>query len=424
MRPRRLEPTRRDLVTRGVAYLALMAVAVALVIGQFVGAFADRVTVTALVGETGDALVTGSDVKLRGVLVGRVAGIDREPGRPGAVITLRLDPAKAGGVPADVRARSLPANFFGQAFIDLVPPTATQTGTGPAIRAGARIPADTSAETAELQDVFARLFRVLSAVQPAKLATVLGALAEALDGRGAAIGTLIGKTDSYLRALRPALPALQADITAFAEFAEGLNRRAPSLLDSVDDVLVLARTLVDRQQQFLALLGGGLALTADARKLVDDNAARLIRVSGQTRAIVGVLGKHPKAFSDGFVDLGAFLGGVAMGPDGRVGLDTQLAPGPLRSYGPADCPRYPGLAGPNCGGGSGTGAALTSSGPVYGGMGPVGSVTDRIMIGAVLAALEAGRGRSGDVGMLLAGSLLRGQTVVLPEGAASAASES
>lgn len=417
-RTRRLEPTRGDLMARGVAYLALMALAVGLVFAQFTGAFADRVTVTAAVTATGDALVPGSDVKLRGVLVGRVAGIDREEGRPGAVVTLRLDPGKAGGIPADVRARSLPANFFGQSYIDLIPPTAPSTArprsdTGPGIRTGARIPADTSAETIELQDVFARLYRVLSAVQPAKLAGVLGALAEALDGRGAEIGTLIGKTDAYLRDLRPALPALQADITAFAEFAEGLNRRAPSLLDSVDDVLVLARTLVDRQQQFLALLGGGLGLTADARKLVDDNAARLIKVSGQTRAIVGVLGKHPTAFSDGFVDLGAFLGGFAMGPDGRVSLDAQVAPGPLRSYAAADCPRYPGLAGPNC---AGANAAVTGSVPLYGGMGPVGSVTDRIMFGQVLAALEAGRGSSGDVGMLLAGSLLRGQTVVLPEG--------
>lgn len=407
---RRLEPTRQDLIARGVAYLALMALTVGLVFAQFAGAFADRVTVTAAVSETGDALMPGSDVKLRGVLVGRVAGIHRDQGRPGALVTLRLDPGKASGIPADVRARSLPANFFGQSFIDLVAP---KTDAGPAIRAGARIPADTSAETAELQDVFARLYRVLSAVQPAKLATVLGALAEALDGRGAAVGTLIGKTDAYLRDLKPALPALQADITAFAEFAEGLNRRVPSLLDSVDDVLVLARTLVDRQQQFLALLGGGLDLTADARKLVDANAARLIKVSGQTRAIVGVLGKHPTAFSNGFVDLGAFLGGFALGPDDRVALDAQLSPGPLRSYGAADCPRYPGLAGPNC---AGANAALTGSAPLYGGMGPVGSVTDRIVFGQVLAALEAGRGSSGDVGMLLAGSLLRGQTVVLPEG--------
>lgn len=389
---------------RGVAYLAVIAVLLALVLAQFSGTFAPQVKVTAMLARTGDALTPGSDVKMRGVLVGRVGHITRETGKSGADVQLLLDPGKADSVPAEVTARSLPANFFGQSFVDLVPP---KSSAG-AIRAGARIPADTSAETVELQDVFAKLYRVLTAVQPAKLATVIGALAQALDGRGAAIGNLVGRTDTYLRGLRPALPTLQADITAFATFAQNLNRNTPSLLDSVDDVLVLARTLVDRQQQFLQLLGGGLGLTADARKLIGDNQASLIKVSHQTRQIVGVLGKHPTAFSRGFVDLGAFLGGLAEDTSGRIGIDARLSGTPLPSYTAADCPRYPGLAGPNCGGGSGSGAVL------YGGMGPVGSVSDRIALAQILAAFEAGRGSSGDIGMLLAGSLFRGRTVVMP----------
>ena len=406
MRRGKLEPSRRDLMVRGIAYLAVMAVAIGAVLAQFSGAFTDRVTVTALLSETGDALTAGSDVKMRGVLVGRVGSIERETGKPGAEVQLRLDPAKAGGVPAEVTARSLPANFFGQSFVDLVPPK--QASAGP-IRAGTRIPADTSAETVELQDVFAKLYRVLSAVQPGKLATVLGALSAALDGRGAAIGDLVGKTDTYLRALQPALPTLQADLSAFARFAEDLNRRVPSLLDSVDDVLVLARTLVERQEQFLALLGGGLGLTASARKLIGENDTRLIRVSHQTRQIVGVLGRHPDAFSRGFVDLGAFLGGLASTDAGRIGIDARLSGTPLPSYTARDCPRYPGLAGPNCsGGGPGTAG--------YGGIGSVGSVNDRLLFSQVLAVLEADRGSSGDLGLLLAGSLLRGQTVLLPAG--------
>ncbi len=395
-------------MVRGVAYLAVVAVLIGLVLAQFSGTFADRVSVTAVLTETGDALTPGSDVKMRGVLVGRVGSIERETGKPGAEVELRLDPGKAERIPADVTARSLPANFFGQSFVDLVPPA--QSSAGP-IRGGARVPADTSAQTVELQDVFAKLYRVLSAVEPGKLATVIGALSQALDGRGAAIGNLVGKTDTYLRALQPALPTLRADITAFATFAEGLNRRVPSLLDSVDDVLVLARTLVERQAQFLDLLGGGLGLTANARKLVGENEARLIRISHQTRLIVGVLGRHPDAFSRGFVDLGAFLGGLASTDAGRIGIDALVSGTPLPSYTAADCPRYPGLAGPNCGGG---GANASLPAVLYGGIGPIGSVHDRLAMAQVLAALEGGRGSSGDLGLLWAGSLLRGQTVLLP----------
>jgi virulence factor Mce-like protein len=408
----KLVPTRNDLMLRGVAYLAVVAVLITLILAQFVGAFANQVRVTAMLAQTGDALTPGSDVKMRGVLVGRVGHIRREAGKPGAAVQVLLDPGKAAGVPAEVTARSLPANFFGQSYVDLVPP-AVSAG---AIRGGAVIPADTSAQTVELEDVFSKLYRVLSAVQPGKLATVIGALAQALDGRGAAIGDLVGKTDTYLRALRPALPTLQADLGAFATFAENLNRNAPSLLDSTDDLLVLARTLVERQQQFLQLLGGGLGLTGDARKLVGDNAASLVTVSHQTREIVGVLGKHPTAFSRGFLDLGAFLGGLAQNTTGRIGIDAQLSVTPLPSYTAADCPRYPGLAGPNCGGASGAAGAVdgVTYDVAYGGIGPVGSVTDRIALAQILAALDATRAPSGDVGLLLAGSLMRGRTVVLP----------
>ncbi|HUR74700.1 MAG TPA: MCE family protein [Sporichthya sp.] len=420
MSPKKLEPSRRDQMVRGVAYLAVAALFIGLVLARFSGTFTDRVTVTAVLTETGDALTSGSDVKMRGVLVGRVGSIERQTGKPGAEVELRLDPGKAASVPADVTARSLPANFFGQSYVDLVPPKQSSTSAAAApIRSGARVPADTSAQTVELQDVFAKLYRVLSAVQPGKLATVLGALSEALDGRGAAIGNLVGKADTYLRALQPALPTLQADITAFATFAENLNRQAPSLLDSVDDVLVLARTLVERQTQFLDLLGGGLGLTADARKLVGENEARLIRVSHQTRQIVGVLGAHPDAFSRGFVDLGAFLGGLAATDAGRIGIDARLSGTPLPSYTAADCPRYPGLAGPNCTGGgpnAAPGPGLLSPAVLYGGIGPIGSVSDRLAMAQVLAALEGGRGSTGDLGLLLAGSLLRGQTVLLPAG--------
>jgi phospholipid/cholesterol/gamma-HCH transport system substrate-binding protein len=205
-----------------------------------------------------------------------------------------------------VTARILPANVFGQDFVELLPPA----GGGPGIRSGARIPEDRSAATLELSDVFAKLYRVLTAVQPAKLASALGALAEALNGRGEQINSIIGRSDSYLRHLAPELPAVDHDITAFAQFASTVSRQTPQLLDSVDDVLVLLRTLLARQAQFVELLGGGLGLTGHAKDLLSNNEKNLIQVAHQSRAIFGAFGAHPDAFSKGFIDLGAFLGGL------------------------------------------------------------------------------------------------------------------
>jgi phospholipid/cholesterol/gamma-HCH transport system substrate-binding protein len=416
-------PSRTGYMTRGVIYLGVVAALIALVLAQFTGALGKRVDVSVQLSDTGDALVTGSDVKLRGVVVGRVDAIRRQVGQPGALVKLRLSPAKAHAVPAGVTARSLPANVFGQDFIELLPPAAAG---GPSIRNGAVIAQDTSAETVELEDVFGKLYRVLTAVQPAKLAQTLGALAQALGGRGDQINALVGRTDTYLKQIKPQLPLLQQDITGAADLLDTFATQTPKLLDSVDDVLVLLRNLVDRQAKFIELLSGGLGLARNAKDLLSTNSDDLIRVSHQSAQIIGAFGKHPKGFGQGFVNLGDFLGELSVHPGGKAGLDALVAPDPLRSYGPADCPRYPGLDGPNCSSAlSPPKSEVGRAGPLgstlsYGGIGAVGSVSDRIALGQIFSALDRGAGRDyGDVGLLLAGSLLRGLTVLLPGGGAS-----
>jgi phospholipid/cholesterol/gamma-HCH transport system substrate-binding protein len=406
---------RRTLAGRGTAFLAVLAVLIALVLAQFAGSFAAGADVRTVQHNAGDALVPGSDVKLRGVVVGRVTGVHRVLGRTGADVDLRIDPDRVASVPAGVTARILPANVFGQDFVELLPPAAASGH----IRAGVQIPEDTSAQSLELADVFQKLYRVLTAVQPAKLATALGALAEALNGRGDQINSVIGRSNTYLGQLSPDLPVLEHDISAFASLAQSFATQTPVLLDSVNDALVLLRTLVARQAQFIELLGGGLGLTGHAKDLLANNENNLIQVSHQTKAIFGALGAHPDAFSTGFVDLGKFLGSLAVTDGRRFGLDAVLESGPLPIYGPAQCPKYPGLSGPNCAGAVPPAkSSIESMGISYGGIGPAGSVAEKLMLGQVLAALVGLPAQNfGDVGELLIGPLLRGTTVVLPDGA-------
>jgi phospholipid/cholesterol/gamma-HCH transport system substrate-binding protein len=414
-------PTHNELVFRGVLYLAVMLTAIGVLCGQFAGVFTDKFVVRASLTDPGDALVSGSDVKLRGVVVGRVGSIKRSLDTPGAIVELLLAPAQIRAIPAAVTARSLPANFFGQSFIDLVPPAPGVESPG-LLASGQLIPEDRSKESVELQDVFNRLYRVLSAVQPAKLQAALGALAEALDGRGTKLNSLIARTDSYLRELGPELPTLRADLTALARTAESFSRQSPRLLDSFDDLLVTTRTLVARQEQFVALLGSGLGLAKNADTFLSRSERRSVTVLRQARPIVGALADNPTGFSDGFVNLGRFLGGLTAHEGGKIGLDTLLDPADLPGYGPADCPRYPGLDGPNCRTPAprtvGRAVAAAAAAPVYGGTtGPIGSLTEKLALAEVLSALggEARRGQSfGDVGVLLVGSLLRGTTVLLP----------
>jgi phospholipid/cholesterol/gamma-HCH transport system substrate-binding protein len=199
-----------------MVFLGVVVGLIALVFAQFSGAFAAGASVRTVQHDAGDALVPGSDVKLRGVVVGRVTGVHRVLGKPGADIDLLIDPGRVSSVPAGVTARILPANVFGQDFVELLPPA----NPGPHIHSGVQIPEDTSAQSLELSDVFQKLYRVLTAVQPAKLASALGALAEALNGRGDQINSVIGRSNTYLSQLSPELPVLEHDITAFASLSQ------------------------------------------------------------------------------------------------------------------------------------------------------------------------------------------------------------
>lgn len=449
--PRSTGPARGSMISRGLLYLGVVTALVGVMCAQFAGAFEDYVRVKAKLTSAGDALVPGSDVKMRGVVIGRVGSIRRGEGpndvtgeqeaegltsvlgTRGAVLELQLFKRFVPEIPATVTARSLPANFFGQAYVELVVYRAQlDANIEPILEVLEReqaegedyaIPQDHSLETSQLQEVFDKLYRVLTAIQPAKLQAALGALAEALTNRGDKLNSLIVQTDAYLRALEPGLPALRHDITAFADFAETLGDQDTQLLDSVDDLLVTARTLVERQQDLIALLGGGLNLTRNTSGLLSRNEERLVTVARQGRRIIGTFADHPNAFSDGFVDLGRFLGGLSTRGTGRIGLDTLIGAGQLRPYTAENCPRYPGLDGPNCPAAApGPRRAAAPApvpaavGPSYGGtVGPVGSLSEKLTLGAILAALGRQQGATyGDVGVLLAGSLLRGKTVMLP----------
>src|SRR5437660_5381273 len=191
-------PSTRSLAVRGVAALLAVAIAVTLLLLQYNGAFEDSFRATAMVSSVGDGLPIGSDVKHRGVLVGRVGEVHVQPTPQGVrhVIRLDLKPQYVPGIPRSVKARIVPTNIFGAPSVDLVP---TGQDATPIAR-DATILGDDSTEALQLQTALTKLRDVLTAVQPAKLNAALTSIASALDGRGKQIGDLIGRLDDYVTA--------------------------------------------------------------------------------------------------------------------------------------------------------------------------------------------------------------------------------
>src|SRR5262249_60675057 len=106
----------------------------------------------------------------------------------------------------------------------------------------------------EVDTVFSNLVSVLNSVHPARLAATLGALATALNGRGAQLGNFIGQLDTYLHEFNPSLPALGDDLATLPTVSNAYAAAAPDLIKTLDNLRVTSGTLVGEQAQFDAFL--------------------------------------------------------------------------------------------------------------------------------------------------------------------------
>src|SRR5690242_10670238 len=114
-------PRRQPYALYGVAMLAVIGLLAGICIAEFNQVWKTTVPVTLQVQRAGLQLLKGSDVKLRGVVVGDVESINSNG--DGAIVKLRLDPRRVKKIPENVSARLIPKTVFGEKYVDLVMPS-------------------------------------------------------------------------------------------------------------------------------------------------------------------------------------------------------------------------------------------------------------------------------------------------------------
>lgn len=385
---------RRTLALRGTAGLLVLALVAVLIVLGGAGALRAKPEVTTVLPAEAGLIRPDTPVQFRGVRVGRLAAV--EPGLHGSRLTLRVEPDSVARVPSGVRVRLMPRTVFGDQYLDLVAP-ATPDGT--TLAPGTELAADDSRPTMQLYHAYDRLHELVDSLRPAQLQVALAALAEALRGRGEQLGDVLDDA-AQLTADPPLTGDDLADLTALAE---DVAAAAPDAVRALDDAVALSRTVVQRQQDIGDLLGAGLALTEQAQRFVDANGRRVVQLVRSTDPVAGVLGRHPDAVRRSVDGVDAFLDGANRAlSSGRFRIRLSLTLHRPYPYGPEDCPRYPGAAGPNC-------RDARPRGPI----GPVGGPQEREALRR-LAPLLPGRPPATDALGLLLGPIVRGTEVVTP----------
>lgn len=348
--PVRKELTRRDLAIRGLAALAVLAVALTFLFLRSTGSLGGPRHVSAELRDAGGSLSNGADVKVRGVIVGRVTGVG--PGADGGVrVDIAIPQGDLDMVPANVVARILPATVFGTSFVDLVPPKGS-TAAKQALRAGAVIPADRTQGTLELQQALDDIDSLVKAVGPAELASAIGSAAQALDGRGLKLGDTIDVANAYLAKLNPKLPLVREDVRKLAENLELAQQVAPDLFQATSDALVAARTIVDQKASIATLISGGLTLTNQANTFLQQTSADLIRfVDNSARLLNVVYANRHAGITEAFVTNKLLADKLKLVlRDGFLDSVTTFNLDVPPYYTRADCPRFGAARGDNCSG--------------------------------------------------------------------------
>ncbi|HEY3629869.1 MAG TPA: MCE family protein [Jatrophihabitantaceae bacterium] len=426
----------------GVLLLALVAALVALSIAVYNKAFTKVVLVKLETDHTGNQLLTHSDVKERGVIVGEVRSISSHG--DGATITLALNPGKAKTIDNYQVAQLLPKTLFGERYVSLIVPPDNAApkpayckptqAPGP-VKGGQTMCQDNSAQYAEVQNVLADLMPVLTALKPAELNATLNALATALDGRGKELGQTIDTLDTYLKGINPHVPQLVDDLDKLGKVALEYNDVVPDLFDSLTNLQTTSRTLVQKQAALDDLLRVGSATSTTLTQFLNANAQNLITVTDTSNSIFTLLAEYSPEYGcllKGLADLDPRLEDAFR--DGRLHVTIEIVKG-RGKYVPGNEPKLITGRGPHCGGlpnpqvpytippeyqnlndgaplvgGPGTGALAS---PIRGAYGP-GSPAETSMINTLIAGdYGTTPNKVPPVATVLAGPLLRGSQVTV-----------
>lgn len=230
----------------GAAALALFGGAIWLTLFFLQGGLEGGTPVKAMFSApgVGQQLPEGGDVKVRGVLVGRIAKIDLD--RDGfAVLELRLDPDHR--LPNDSRAEIRSKTVFGQKWVELIPP---RDSSAPAFVRGDVIPDSRTKEPLELERALQLGHDLLGEIPLRDLSELLRTLADSFEGSESEARNAIDQGTIALENTNASGEKLDLALRQLQEFSEWLDDNDTDVLSFMESLDDANRALVGAAPEF------------------------------------------------------------------------------------------------------------------------------------------------------------------------------
>jgi phospholipid/cholesterol/gamma-HCH transport system substrate-binding protein len=325
----------------GLATVVVLAAIVAVAVGLFRGSFTESVPVTVLSPRAGLVMNPDAKVKMRGVQVGKVDSIESRPNGQ-AVLHLAMYPSDMHLIPANVLVDITAPTVFGAKFVELVPPAEPSARS---LHAGQVL--DSQHVTVEINTVFQHLTAVLGTLDPAKLNQTLGAVSQALSGRGEKIGQAFSDLDSFLAKFDPSLRALSHDIAVSAPVFNAYADAAPDLVKTVDNSVKISQTIVDEQHNLDALLISAIGLADVGNDVLSANRKGLTDVIHLLRPTTDLTNEYNKALWCGFAGLAELAKNPPLS-EPSINIIASITWGAERYRYPTNLPKVAATGGPQC----------------------------------------------------------------------------
>ncbi len=297
---------------------------VALTVLLFNGTLRSFVPVTLVSDRAGLVMENGAKVKLRGVQVGEVGAIGTHDGL--AALDLKLDPGPFAYLPSNVEAEIKSSTAFGAKYVDLIIP---DDPSSQPLRSGAVL--QSRNVTVEVNTVFENLQSVVHAIDPAKLNSVLSAVAQSLRGKGDRIGEAITSANNLLLTVNPRMPTVQRDWQLFGQTTAAYSTAAQDILSILDSAATTSTTITTHAQALDTLLLSAIGFARSGIDTVGGNQANLVRAMNILDPTTNLLLKYSPSYTCLFQGAQWFLehgGRDAMGGNGKsVIMDAAMLAG-------------------------------------------------------------------------------------------------
>lgn len=379
------EIPRRHLALAGLVATVFGAAVGLVLLAYGRGDFDDTYELTAVFPTSSQGMFTdgGTEVKMRGINVGTVRGIELLPdGR----VEVRFAIREGVRIPATAEARIEPLSVFGPKYVDVI--THGADADSPAVpRGGELARASTGTELTDVLDEAGGLF---SAVDTTDLVTIVSETARAIVGQGDTLARGIDAGSALSEVAygrRDLIAPFLADLRTVTGTAAD---RSDELLARTGDFDVVAGLVADNAADLVAALDTTAHLATRGTHLVTDSAgdfdvtvramARILRTVHADRDRIPSMFDAVGAFFDmlgagmrlpgpdgkkltalkGFITIDlCMVYGVCVLPEGGLGATTTP---PLVGGGGAPAPGGGGAPSPGGGGGGGGGAPAPGGG--------------------------------------------------------------